>query len=125
MKYSVVFLATALALADPAYGFNNALFQSAATQQRTAPSKIEGVEIELPDFDELFGRIQQVSPLARIAINNGNTGDKKGFAAVDDTCKSLSVRFAKGIGHVSNLVSYADCVRFRLKKGPKTYNGRL
>lgn len=33
-----------------------------------APSKSSGVEIELPDFDELFGRIQSVSPLAKIAI---------------------------------------------------------
>jgi hypothetical protein len=89
MKYSnsIVFLATALALVDPTYGFNNALFKEAATQQRTAPSKIEGVEIELPDFDELFGRIQQVSPLARLAIN-GNRDGKKGFEAIDDTCKS-------------------------------------
>ena len=28
----------------------------------------EGVEIELPDFDELFKRIQLASPLAKVAI---------------------------------------------------------
>jgi hypothetical protein len=50
---------------------------------RTAPSKTEGVEIELPNFDELFNRIQQVSPLARLAIEGG-TG---GFSNCDYNCK--------------------------------------
>ena len=56
--------------------------------QRTAPSKTEGVDIELPDFDEFFDRIQTVSPLARLAINGGGAGEGGGFAAVDDSGKS-------------------------------------
>ena len=50
-----------------------------------AASKTEGVEIELPDFDEFFGRIQAVSPLARLVIEGGGSGEGGGFAAVDDT----------------------------------------
>ncbi len=53
--------------------------------QRTAPSKTVGVEIELPDFDEMFRRIQAVSPLARLAVQGGGSGEGGGFAAVDDT----------------------------------------
>lgn len=64
--------------------------------QRTAPSKTEGVDIELPDFDEFFDRIQTVSPLARLAMNGGGAGEGGGFAAVDDSGK-----FAK-----SSLIAY-------------------
>ena len=71
-------------------GFSNALFQEMPTLQRTAPSSTDGVDIELPDFDELFGRIQQVSPLARSVITGSTTGDRKGFASCDEECKFLS-----------------------------------
>lgn len=65
--------------------FSSPIFQETAALQRTAPSKTEGVEIELPDFDEFFGRIQAVSPLARLVIEGGGSGEGGGFAAVDDT----------------------------------------
>lgn len=61
--------------------FTATMWQEAPAMQRTAPSKTEGVEIELPNFDELFNRIQQVSPLARLAMEGG-TG---GFANADYT----------------------------------------
>jgi len=65
------------------------MFQEIKTMQRTSPSKTEGVEIELPDFDELFGRIQQVSPLARqVMQNNGQTNEERGFDHVDDSWPS-------------------------------------
>lgn len=54
------------------------------TLQRTTPSKTSGVEIELPDFDEMFGRIQAVSPLAHLAISGNGAGVGGGFEAVDD-----------------------------------------
>lgn len=73
-----------LLLPAPAAAFGGALFQEAATRQHTAPSKTVGVEIELPDFEELFGRIKAVSPLARLAIEGGGTGEGGGFAAVDE-----------------------------------------
>jgi len=52
-----------------------------------APSKTEGVEIELPAFDIFFDRIQAVSPLARLAIQvqAGGTHEGGGFQAIDDT----------------------------------------
>ena len=70
--------------------------------QRTAPSKTEGVDIELPDFDEFFDRIQTVSPLARLAMNGGGSGEGGGFAAVDDSGK-----FA--ISTVMNITSLHFC----------------
>lgn len=60
--------------------------------QRTAPSKTVGVEIELPDFDEMFRRIQAVSPLARLAVQGGGSGEGGGFAAVDDTSEYFQDR---------------------------------
>lgn len=65
--------------------FSSPIFQETATLQRTAPSKTVGVEIELPDFDEMFRRIQAVSPLARLAVQGGGSGEGGGFGAVDDT----------------------------------------
>lgn len=62
------------------HGFSVPMFQEHLLTQNSVPSKTEGVEIDLPDFDELFGRIQQVSPLARMAINGGYGG----FENVDD-----------------------------------------
>jgi hypothetical protein len=75
-----------LSLAISAKGFTNALFQRALTAQQTFPSLTDGVEIELPDFDELFGRIQQVSPLSKVAIMGSKNG-ATGFEAIDDSCK--------------------------------------
>lgn len=65
--------------------FTSPIFQETAALQRTAPSKTEGVEIELPDFDEFFGRIQAVSPLAKLVIEGGGSGEGGGFAKVDET----------------------------------------
>lgn len=50
--------------------------------QRTTPSSKRGVDIELPDFDELFERIQLVSPLAQQVIQREN--GPKGFAGITD-----------------------------------------
>jgi len=41
---------------------------------KIVPSKVEGTTISLPNFEELFGRIQTVSPLARHLINGGDGG---------------------------------------------------
>ena len=73
--------------------FTGALFQQLPTAQQTFLSKTEGVEIELPNFDELFGRIQQVSPLARVAIEGGAIGGKRGFDAIDSSCKEWILFF--------------------------------
>jgi len=71
-------------LLSRAAAFGTPIFQEAAQLQRTAPSKTVGVEIELPDFDEMFRRITQVSPLAKLAIEGGGTGESGGFSAVED-----------------------------------------
>ena len=77
-----------LLLSSGANAFTSPIFQETAALQRTAPSKTEGVEIELPDFDEFFGRIQKVSPLARMAIEQNGSGEGGGFAAIkEDTGK--------------------------------------
>jgi hypothetical protein len=79
----VAFLAM---MATSVNAFSSPVFQEQRTMQKTAPSKLEGVEIELPDFDELFDRIQQVSPLTKSAIE-GRTG---GFEEADANGKSSS-----------------------------------
>lgn len=71
-----------LSAATAAQAFSSALFGF----ETYAPSVHNGVDVELPDFDELFGRIQQVSPLARQVISGGK--DRQfGFAHIDDKCK--------------------------------------
>ena len=90
-----------LLFAGPAHGFSNTLFQELATEQVTFPSRTpSGIEIELPNFDELFTRIQTVSPLARVAMmeqqqkqqEEATSGDKKrrrGFDAIEPSCKFI------------------------------------
>jgi hypothetical protein len=69
-------IATFLTITTPlnVLSFTATMWQDAPVKQQMAPSKIEGVEIELPNFDELFNRIQQVSPLARLAMEGGTGG---------------------------------------------------
>ena len=52
---------------------------------RTNPFKEQGIDIELPDFRQLFDKIQNVSPLAR-SIINGEAIQKglKDIAGIDD-----------------------------------------
>ena len=69
--------------------FTAPIFQESAALQKTAPSKTKGIEIELPDFDEFFNRIQIVSPLAKLAFEGGGSGEGGGFAKVDDTCEYI------------------------------------
>ena len=69
--------------------FTGPIFQEAAPLQRTTPSKTSGVEIELPDFEKFFGRLQEVSPLAKLAFSGGGAGVGGGFAAIEDTSKSM------------------------------------
>jgi hypothetical protein len=72
-----------LLLVGSAEGFSSALFQETPAAQLTFPSKTNGVEIELPNFDELFSRIQDVSPLARAAIAEGGFEvASKGFQGI-------------------------------------------
>ena len=101
---------------DPVNGFSNTLFQETPTAQLTFPSRTpDKVEIELPDFDELFTRIQNVSPLAKVAmmeqqqgiVNGGghyqsssNDSEKKGFDAINPSCKLYRLVAVFRSGHV-------------------------
>lgn len=79
----VVSLIVAASFTPSVEGFGSPLFQETATKQKTFQSKNEGVEIELPNFDELFGRIKQVSPLARVAMD-GVGVEVGGLTGIDD-----------------------------------------
>jgi hypothetical protein len=81
--------------ASCAHAFSSALFQETPTMQRKAPSKMEGIEFELPDFEELFQRIQLVSPLARSVITGYSANNERGFKGIVDHCKCffLDTRF--------------------------------
>jgi len=105
--------------------FTATMWKEATVTQRTVPSKNEGVEIELPDFDELFNRIQQVSPLARLAMEGG-TG---GFANCDYMMpkelkwKNISTNKKNLVHHIDKIDNFqglgCPIVRFRSSlKGP-------
>lgn len=90
MKFSTFSFISLVTLAPTAFGFSTALFpQSTTTPQQTFPTKDQKEEIELPNFDELFGRIKQVSPLARITLDGGMES-KRGFDAIH-ACKFLQI----------------------------------
>lgn len=77
-RAAVYLLSTATAVR----AFSSALFGF----ETYAPSVHEGVDVELPDFDELFDRVQQVSPLAR-QVMTGGEHRQFGLAHIDDKCK--------------------------------------
>lgn len=68
--------------ACPVWSFSSPIFatEHATASRKVAPSINPNVNIELPDFDELFGRIQAVSPLARTIVNREKY---LGFEAAD------------------------------------------
>lgn len=131
MMLSWLVLASTIAVGT---GFSSPIFQEVATQQRFAPSKTEGVEIELPDFDELFGRLKQVSPLARLAIEDGGAasdGSTRGFEAIgkqDNHClgmkwKTVESNKRKTVHHIDRIDNFQNLgspiLRFRSSlKGP-------
>lgn len=63
--------------------FNSPFFNMPASVAAKVPTKTEGVELEMPNFDELFARIQKLSPLAQLAIES----KEGGFAAVNEKCE--------------------------------------
>eukprot|EP01083_Nonionella_stella_P212279 766790_1 len=83
--------------------FSVPMFKEQVAMQRTTPSKTEGVEIELPDFDELFGRIQEVSPLASMALD----GERGGFGVADSQYTS-NLKWKKIEANKNKLVHKID-----------------
>lgn len=64
-----------------AAAFSNELF---STERPPVLSQTEGVYFDLPDFEELFDRVRQISPLARSALEGSPV---KGFKGIDDSRK--------------------------------------
>ena len=71
------FILSILAGAAVVNGFSGTLFQEHTAKQIKTPCVQPGIEIELPDFDELFFRIQQTSPLARSAMGSSDAANGK------------------------------------------------
>mmetsp|Transcript_42912 Transcript_42912/g.63662 ORF Transcript_42912/g.63662 Transcript_42912/m.63662 type:complete len:322 (-) Transcript_42912:259-1224(-) len=95
-------------------------------EQRTTPTKTEGVEIELPNFDVLFDQIQQVSPLAQAAFQLRDGG----FASVSPDSldwTSLSQNDnEEGVFQIDKIDDFrglgCPMIRFRAKmEGPLVY----
>jgi hypothetical protein len=82
---------TLLFAASCSHAFSTPLFTPVVDNQKTAPSKKIGVEIELPDFDALFDQIQRVSPLTKLAIEGGGRNGKRGFAAIEENSKPMQI----------------------------------
>lgn len=127
-RFSVVAVALLSSRAALAAAFTNPVFQETTALRRTTPSKKEGVEIEMPDFDELFNRIGQVSPLARLALE-GRAVDEGGLAAIDSKnsnnlkWKVIESKKKNTVHHIDKIDNFqklqCPIVRFRSSlKGP-------
>jgi hypothetical protein len=111
---SLILSFLAVLVAPFATAFNSPLFQQA--QQVTIPAKQDGVPIELPDFDELFGRVQQVSPLYRLALEGqeGNHGARGSSDLKWKTVESNQRRLVSQVEKIDNFKGInAPILRFR------------
>lgn len=80
MSRSILFITFLTQASLKASAFSMPMFTEHAALKRTTPSKTEGVEIELPNFDELFSRIKEVSPLAKMVIDTNNENNQDDFS---------------------------------------------
>ena len=80
---SLVLFLVLIGTTTTSHAFSSTLFQEQVSQQVTA--KTSSLPIELPDFDELFVRIRQTSPLARVALQGGEVHGKRGLKALENT----------------------------------------
>lgn len=105
--------------------FSMPMFTEQKTMQRTTPSKTDGVEIEIPNFDELFGRIKEVSPLAALAID-GKEGNVQVADELYPSClkwKKVESNKRKTVHQIEKIDNFqglgCPIVRFRASlKGP-------
>lgn len=132
MKFSAPFIAgvgvvlgAAASRISTSSAFSTPVFQESTTLRRTAPSRTEGVEIELPNFDELFYRVQRVSPLAKQVLEGGADG---GFASIDKNPSDMKWKVLESnknrvVHHIDKIENFQNLncpiVRFRSSlKGP-------
>mmetsp|Transcript_14650 Transcript_14650/g.29612 ORF Transcript_14650/g.29612 Transcript_14650/m.29612 type:complete len:463 (-) Transcript_14650:1683-3071(-) len=91
-------------------GFAPSLFQPA---QRTVPAKT-GHDIELPDFDEMFSRIKNVSPLARQLLDDL----PRGFVNVSKEQSDWGMKWRTIESNKKRAVHHIDKVDNYLGLGP-------
>mmetsp|Transcript_67753 Transcript_67753/g.195890 ORF Transcript_67753/g.195890 Transcript_67753/m.195890 type:complete len:323 (+) Transcript_67753:97-1065(+) len=129
MKFSSTVFVFLTVCTGSTTAFTTALFpQSTSTPQQTYPTKDQNEEIELPNFDELFARIQQVSPLSRTILED-DIDNSKGFDAIDKSwspdlkwkvVESKKNRLVKSVEKIDNFQGLnAPIVRLRASmEGP-------
>jgi hypothetical protein len=83
---SCTIIAIFLALCSTTHGYSHGISPltppPALHRARTNPFKTEGLDVDPMDFDGIFGRIKQVSPLAASVFNYNN--ENRGLKAIDD-----------------------------------------
>jgi hypothetical protein len=85
---SCTLIAIFLALSSTTHGYSHGISSPLAAPPpplhrfRTNPFKSEGLDVDPMDFDGIFGRIKQVSPLATSVFNYNN--ENRGLKAIDD-----------------------------------------
>lgn len=73
------------------------------------PFKTEGLDIDLPDFQDMFDQIQSVSPLARSVMMGENAQNgNRGLAAIDESGKSAGPCHASGLAELETNISTAE-----------------
>jgi len=129
-RLSILYIITA----SKSYAFNRPLFgQDIATSVNVPTTKTkDGIEIELPDFDEFFRGIEKVSPLAHLVMQNRDGG----FLALNEesTPNNTDLKWKKVEARPKNVVYKiekidnfqnlnAPLLRFRSSlKGPLSAN---
>eukprot|EP00591_Stephanopyxis_turris_P006863 CAMPEP_0195518720 /NCGR_PEP_ID=MMETSP0794_2-20130614/13558_1 /TAXON_ID=515487 /ORGANISM="Stephanopyxis turris, Strain CCMP 815" /LENGTH=335 /DNA_ID=CAMNT_0040647741 /DNA_START=139 /DNA_END=1146 /DNA_ORIENTATION=+ len=104
---ATAFLAVGLLVASSSSSLYVSAFSTpifTATTPKRAPSKTVGVEIELPNFDELFHRIMHVSPLARQIVDR----EEGGFEAIDDKTSPSDLKWKNTHSNPRNIVHRID-----------------
>lgn len=99
--------------------FSVPMFTDQRSMQRTTPSKTDGVEVELPDFNELFSRIGSVSPLAALALagKSGNIeiADKEYMSSMK--WKTIESKKQKAVHQIEKIDNFQNLgcpiLRFR------------
>lgn len=123
-----------LLLATPSNAFNPPAYHRASvpvsklfSSGTNNPFEKEGIDLDLPDFDKMFSKIQQVSPLAQSVIDGSNC--QRGLLAIDrksdglkwKNLEAVSGRTVHEIQKVDSFagISSAPMLRFRSSlKGP-------
>jgi len=112
MRFTTACLTISFVLVVPeVLSFNSALFPTetqSLMQGWTTKDQYE--DIEMPNFDELFGRIKQVSPLARIALDKYVDYKNQGFRAIDESCKCLPPNASRHIYEAYDLTFVSSLI---------------